>query len=398
MTSPKVLHVTTVHPPFDNRIFGMEARSLAAAGYDVTLATTVSEGGMHDGVRLLPLGEMSDVSRRGERIGRNVRALLAMRGSYDIVHIHDPELLVTAAIVQRVFERRIVYDVHEFYDEKFGGGDVTADWIPRRLLGFVRSAYRGMEAAVLPRAGGVVVVSEAMVERYRRYLADDRIALVQNYPNLTPADVIAARRAAPPLDAPYVLHTGGASRNRAFEVMVATAEALRRRGVSAPVINLGPVQLESYSDEERSTLLTRARAADVQNLGSVSHEETLRWIAHAAVGYLPIADNENNRRGQPRKLFEYFLFGLPVVASDVGRIGSTVRERNAGVTVEAYEPESHASALAGLLNDPYRYARFSANAQAAASGLSFSSQLPRLIALYERILQTKPQRAVASAA
>ena len=32
MKAPRVLHVTTVHPPFDNRIFGMEAKSLAAAG------------------------------------------------------------------------------------------------------------------------------------------------------------------------------------------------------------------------------------------------------------------------------------------------------------------------------------------------------------------------------
>lgn len=398
MKPPRILHVTTVHPPFDNRIFGMEARSLAAAGFDVTLATTVAEADTRDGVRLFPLGAMSDVSRRGERLGRNARALAAMRAAYDIVHIHDPELLLAAAAAQRLFGRAIVYDVHEFYDEKFGGGDVTADWIPRPMLALVRHAYRSMEAAVLPRSGGVVVVSDAMIERYRRYLGEERIALVQNYPNLTTADVMAARRSQPPLSEPYVLHTGGASRNRSFEIVVAAAESLRRQGVRAPIVNLGPIQLEGYAEHERRDLMERSKAADVRNLGSVSHAEALRWIAHAAVGYLPIADNENNRRGQPRKLFEYFLFGLPVVTSDVGRIGSAVRDRSAGISVSPYDADSHAKALAEILNEPCLYARLSANAQAAASGLSFSSQLPRLIALYERILRATPGGVVAPAA
>jgi glycosyltransferase involved in cell wall biosynthesis len=334
------------------------------------------------------------VSRRGERLSRNVRAFRAMAGPYDIVHVHDPELLIPAGILQRVFGRKIVYDVHEFYDEKFAGGDATADWIPKPLLRAVRGAYGAVERAVLPRAAGIVVVSPEMIARYRRYLPEDRIALVQNFPNLTADDVAAARASEPPIAGPYVVHTGGASKNRTFDVLVATAEKLRELGVNAPIVNIGPIQLESYPNA--SELLARSRAAGVVNTGMLSHAETLRWIAHARVGYQPLADSENNRRGAPRKLFEYVLFGLPVVSSDVGNIGDIVRRHDVGLNVPPLDAAVHAAAITTLLEDAALHAWHAENAQAAAPSFSFETQLPNLTALYERILRAPASNASVS--
>jgi glycosyltransferase involved in cell wall biosynthesis len=391
--SPRVLHVTTVHPPFDGRIFGMEARSLAAAGFDVSLATTVAAEGERDGIRLVPLGEIRNASRRSERLNRNLRALRCMRGTYDIVHIHDPELLVAAGIAQTVFGRAIVYDVHEYYDEKFGGGDVTAAWIPKPLLGAVRNAYRLAERAVLPRAAGIVVVHEAMLERYRRLLPPDRIAVVQNFPNFAQEELDAARRAERPLRDPYVVHTGGASRDRIFDVVVAAAERLRGLGQTAQIVNLGPIRLEGYPPAERRALLRRAEAAGILMPGNVSQSEALRWIAHARIGYLPLWDSENNRRGQPRKLFEYLLMGLPVVASAVGNVAKIVRRYGVGRAVAASDAAAHAEALALVLSDEELHARYASRARAVAPAFSFGTQSPNLIRLYERILSSQDKAA-----
>lgn len=377
----RVLHVTVVHPPFDTRVFHMEAKSLAAAGFDVSLATTVDRAQTVDGVKLLPLGEFGGT--RFRRIPRQARALRAMLGDYDVIHIHDPELLVAAAFA-RAAGKRVVFDVHEFYHEKFGGGDVTAGWLPKPLLPAVRAAYAAVESLLLPRLAGAVVVSDAMIPHYRRFFPEERVALVRNFPSID-EDARARAIAAPaPLPEPYVIHAGGASADRAFATVVRTGEILREMGVAAPLVNIGPVDLQAYDPRERESLLARAQRADVRLLGTVPYPEAQRWIAHARVGYLPLSYSENNARGQPRKLIEYFLFGLPVVAAGFGNIGALVQSRGAGITVQHDDAADHARALAAMLNDDALREGYAA-ASRSASAETFGNELPKLVALYESI-------------
>ena len=107
--------------------------------------------------------------------------------------------------------------------------------------------------------------------------------------------------------------------------------------------------------------------------------------------YLPLWDSENNRRGQPRKLFEYLLFGLPVVASDVENIARIVRQRDVGLVVSSPDPAAHAESLARLLGDASLHASYAEKAVAAAKTFSFETQLPNLVRLYERILSSEDQ-------
>ena len=53
--APHLCIVTTVHDPLDTRIFYRQARTLAAAGYRVTLLAQGAEEGLIDGVQFKPL-------------------------------------------------------------------------------------------------------------------------------------------------------------------------------------------------------------------------------------------------------------------------------------------------------------------------------------------------------
>src|SRR5690348_13600999 len=100
---PRVLHVSTVHPPYDSRIFDREACGLARSGFHVEVAMNVATAEIRNGITIRPLGVHG--GSRLRRIARNARALWYMLGSYDIVHVHDPELLV-AGLVAAAFRKR----------------------------------------------------------------------------------------------------------------------------------------------------------------------------------------------------------------------------------------------------------------------------------------------------
>lgn len=52
----RVVHMTTVHRPFDTRIFSKQAVTLAAAGYDVALVQQGERTEERNGVEILQIG------------------------------------------------------------------------------------------------------------------------------------------------------------------------------------------------------------------------------------------------------------------------------------------------------------------------------------------------------
>lgn len=372
-----VLHVTTVHQPYDTRIFQKEVRSLAASGYDVRLATTVDDSKEKHGVAFIPLGSRPS---RFRRITRGLRAFMAILRHRDaIVHVHDPELLVIAAL-PAFAGARVVYDVHEFYAESFRAPSSR----PPLLQRFLGKAYDLVESIVLPRFAGVVIVSEEMLPRYRRFVPETRIALVRNFPNLDRAALESARAQPHPLGGrPYVIHTGGITKVRAFDDLIDAALRLQSRGTNLTIVNLGGSA--DYEADELNEAMSRAQRAGVIVKGAVSYDEALVWLAHAHLGYLPLKDTENNRLGMPNKLFEYALFGLPVVAADLGRVADIVNETKAGVLVPVGDGAAHGDALAELASNDALRSRLSRAATAASSTYSFAGEFERLELLYRTI-------------
>src|SRR5215469_5500447 len=109
---PRVCFMTSVHMPFDVRIFHKECRSLARAGYPVTLiACHGKQEEVVDDVRIRGIfkaaGRLSRMTLTPWTIARE-----AMRQNAQIYHFHDPEL-IPVGLFLRVLGKKVIYDVHE---------------------------------------------------------------------------------------------------------------------------------------------------------------------------------------------------------------------------------------------------------------------------------------------
>ena len=120
--------LTTVHRPFDTRIFHKEAKSLVRRGHSVTLIAQHETDEIVDGVRIVALPRARN--RLHRMLALTPQAFqLAVNQKSDVYHFHDPEFLLAGLLLKLIARATVVYDVHE---------DVVKDvltkyWIPTCL-------------------------------------------------------------------------------------------------------------------------------------------------------------------------------------------------------------------------------------------------------------------------
>jgi hypothetical protein len=122
----RVVHLTTVHLPFDIRIFHKEAKSLVRAGYDIVLVAQHGADETIDNVRVVALPKPRNRFTRALCLSWKAYRLARKSGAV-VYHIHDPELLPWAWLLQRMSHSSAIYDVHEYHAESIQ----TKEWIPQ---------------------------------------------------------------------------------------------------------------------------------------------------------------------------------------------------------------------------------------------------------------------------
>jgi glycosyltransferase involved in cell wall biosynthesis len=127
-----------------------------------------------------------------------------------------------------------------------------------------------------------------------------------------------------------------------------------------------------------------------------------RYLAAADVGLLPRRQALTNRVASPVKFGEYLASGTPVILNEeIGDYSDMVRANNVGLVLpatptRAWLPAS-TSALATFIDG---YIAASADWRRrcealAEQHLDWKAHVPRVVALYERILDSSSQQAIA---
>jgi glycosyltransferase involved in cell wall biosynthesis len=288
--------------------------ALAAAGAEVTLIVLAEERAREAqtpfiaAARALPVEVVSLPVR--DRLGLEVpgalRDVLAARG-VEVLHAHGAKALALAAAAAPT---RLVCTLH---------GETSRTWRER--------GYEALQRALARRADCVFTVTPAALPGARR------CAYVPN--PLTREVAAPAAPRALGADAPLDLLTvGRLSPEKGLDVLI-DALALLEPGVARlTVAGDGP---------ERDALVARARdrGVPVDMLGFV--EDLSGPLARAHAFALP-----SHTEGMPLALIEARAAGLPVVASDVGAVGSMVDHGVDGELVGAGDPAALATAIRRL--------------------------------------------------
>lgn len=274
---PIALVVTTVHWPDDTRIRERLIRTLQD-DFDVVYACREPGPADRSGITVRVLS--------GGRLKRNLRSVaVTLRSPFDVMVIHDPELIPLGVLARLVKRKPVVLDIHE----DIPATALSRTWVPERLrrplsrfLGWLLSRVDGLFDITLAEAG------------YQRLFRSER-PVFANYPDTS-------RYPDPrPMGNGEAVYLGDVTRSRGVDVAM---DACRTVGVPLTVIGRVAPDMETELEDARS-------------MGVLPNPNAVETVADYSVGLAPLRDEPNYRQSQPTKVLEYLALGIPVVASDL---------------------------------------------------------------------------------
>ncbi len=371
----KVVHISTVHPATDARIFYREAVMLRELGRDVAVYGRCDTDAVVDGIQIRAIGSPESRVRRiltswlrGLKVVRKERA--------DIYHFHDPELIPTVILAGALLGKRVVYDAHE---------DVSLimrkDWLPVILRSIVAWGLSVVDWLCAKVADGIVTPTRLLHEKYQR-LGCRTITLI-NYPS--PAFLGDRDAGWLPLEQRQnrVVHLGTLSMRR-LEIVFQTAAGFLEQceDWSFELIGLHPPMLKWVTSHIPSHLQDRLIAQ-----GMVPHREIAARLcaAKVAINYHTL-DYRQIQVAIPVKVFEYLACGLSVVTTRVPLLVELVGDCPA-VTLADEDTGAYLRALVNLSMGGELSGRCTVAREFSDRRFNCRVEAEKLVAMYEDIMR-----------
>lgn len=377
MQKPKIVHLTSVHPVFDPRIFHKEVVSLAKAGYEVVLIAPHSQDEVVDGVHIKAIRRAKGRSGRPATICRILK--LARKEHASVYQFHDPELIVIAPLLKFLTGANVIYDVHEDVRKQI----LSKDWIPAGLRRLFSFAYGLIEKVCLSFVDRIVIVIDDHRGLYPR---SKKVVCIRNYPLANTFSAGATPAVRQDSGKKRLIYVGAISANRGAFQLLEAMEMLGGQSHSCLLELVGKASAAT-ENELRCRIVRRRLDRSVKIEKQAPFSQIDEILASSDIGLCVLMPLPNYIESLPTKLFEYMAAGLPVIASNFPIFKEIVEGGNCGLTVDPLEAKAIADAIAWLIDNPEAAREMGENGRRAVNErYSWETQEKELLGMYEELL------------
>jgi glycosyltransferase involved in cell wall biosynthesis len=368
-----ICHLTSVHPPFDIRIFYKECKTIIQAGYRAVLIVPHDREEEIDGIQVRALPKAKN---RLERMTRVIREMYrsAIRENADIYHFHDPEL-IPVGLILKCHGKRVIYDVHENYSQTL----LSKEWIPPQLRPMITKMVVFGELVGTKFFDGIVAATPSIAARFPTF----KTVTVQNFPfhdgSMTNSSIPYNQREK------VIAYVGVISTSRGVKEMI-QAVALLPPQLEVK-LKLAGIFSPSNLEDEVKTFSGRNR---VDFIGWQFHKDIMTMLGKARIGLVVLHPSPNHIKSQPNKLFEYMSAGIPVIASDFPLWREIIEDAGCGLLVNPLDTKAIAEAIRWLLEHPSEAETMGKQGQKAVfEYYNWEGEAKKLLAFYNSILEQK---------
>ncbi|MCD4658330.1 MAG: glycosyltransferase [Planctomycetes bacterium] len=333
----KIVHMTSVHPTFDVRIFHKECKSLHKAGFDVSLIAPHDKNEVVDGIKILavppPKNRLQRMLKTTWYVFRR-----AMKQKAVLYHFHDPEL-IPIGVLLKLLGKKVIYDIHEDYVTSIK----SKEYINITLRLFIATIFNYFERCCS------IIFNNIIAEKYyiERFPYSSEVL---NYPTLSTFHKNSESYNKKKDFSNYkLLYTGGVSENRGALIHAKIPEY--KSNVSVYLVGYCHETLYqkiSNNDIINKNLFLIGRNQYVPFKDIVSQYYNEHWLCGLAI----FPYNQHNLRKLLTKFYEYMYMKIPIICSNFPVWKEFVDKNKCGLVVEPNEMNSITKAIDWLIKHP----------------------------------------------
>ncbi len=372
----KVCHLTSVHPPFDIRIFYKECVSLANNGFDVALIAPIDKAISKNGVNIIPIHLPQNRFKRMLLVSFRMFSL-ALKQKASIYHFHDPELMLCGVLL-RLFGKKVIYDIHEnvrltILDKPY------LSKLSRFLMYYLYIAFEKVCNLFYHKL--VLALSEETFEQY--YPAKKSLPII-NFP----LKVDAVNKTKPSGDVLRLIYVGVVHEYRGAFEMLELAKLLLNKGINFSFDIVGIIRPESLEQDLYRIIIEEKLEDKINFHGFVDATKIASFLEKADIGISLLRPYKRYQEALPTKIFEYMQQGLPVITNNFELLKAYVEKKSTGICIDYNNMEKGVSEIIELIKDKPRMKEMSENGiKLTQEKWNWESQEKKLIALYNQILK-----------
>jgi len=363
----KVCILTSVHQVFDVRIFHKEAKSLAKAGYDVTLIAQHIKDEVVDGVKIIAIAK--PYNRFYRVLKTDIRILvLAFQQKADIYHFHDPEL-IPVGVVLKLTGKKVIYDVHEDLPEQIMG----KYYFPLQLRRPTAIIVQLIEQIASKVFNYIFVATDSIRKNFDRHKS---AITIRNFPILNVSKTY-DKELHSKGHSPVLIYTGGLTEERGITNVINSLEYI---DCDLELILLGEFETKVYGDKVRNL----KGFNKVRYFGKLDFIEIGKYYNQANIGIVCLQPIGRYKISLPTKLFEYMEAGLPVVASNFPLWRKIIDKSSCGICVDPTNPEEISDAIKYLVENRIKAKEMGENGRRAVlERYNWDKESKKLLAVYK---------------
>ena len=366
----KVVHISTVHSPHDPRIYHKQCRTLAKAGFDVTLICPHDgEFQPEDGVKaiLLPKPKtrkerMTTTQRQAYQEARKLEA--------DVYCFHDPELIFLGRKLKNK-NNVVIYDIHEDYETAMG----QKQYLPGPLAPLAAFTYRNL-TKLLTRDFALSLAEKYYKEKFPRGKC------ILNYPFLSGRQKKAERKEE---DKYRLLYTGNVTAERGAYIHARLPELDDEVSVTYVGKCAKEIGDKIYSISKRNSITGLDHYVPWQDIEDAYFDNN--WLAGLAL----FPATEHYKKKELTKFFEYMYAEIPILCSDFPAWKEFVETHKCGIAVDPNDDEAILQALNFLKYNPETASEMGKNGrEAVIRELNWHAEAKKLVDWYNNLLPKNP--------